>query len=135
MKAHLLTTACIFCLLFIPAGAQSPDEHFLKGNIAYGNQQYDAAEEAYRTVLDQVESSEVHYNLGNALAQQGKWSEAAFHYMHAYAMNPHMDAAKANLTLAASRLNLASHYPDLPRPARLLSARQWANLAARPCSS
>ena len=110
--------------------AQSMEETFLKGNIAYGNGDYLAAEAAYRILLAEVESAEIHYNLGNTLAQQGKWSEAAFHYMRAYSLNPNMEAARANLLLAAERMGLSSDYPDLPNPARMLSERQWTTTAA-----
>jgi len=130
MKAIRLLYGLFFLLLLIPANAQSLEETFLKGNIAYGNGAYEEAETAYRSVLDQVQSAEVHYNLGNALAQQGEWSEAAFHYMHAYALNPHLEASRANLMLAANRMGLASQYPDLAPPAKWLSQRQWTMLAA-----
>ncbi|HSH09132.1 MAG TPA: tetratricopeptide repeat protein [Oceanipulchritudo sp.] len=117
-------------LLSLTLGAQSPQETFLKGNIAYGNGNYPEAVEAYREVLKDVRSPEVHYNLGNALAQQNKWSEAAFHYMKAYSLNPNFEAARANLLLAADRMGLAADYPHLASPARLLSERQWTTLAA-----
>ncbi len=110
--------------------AQSVQENFLKGNIAYGNGQYGEAEQAYRSVLGEVQSAEVHYNLGNTLAQQGKWSEAAFHYMKAYALNPNLEAARGNLMLAAERMGLSQEYPQLATPGRLLSERQWGGVAA-----
>ncbi len=133
MKASRFLAGCLFLIVLYHPGpvlGQSMEETFLKGNIAYGNGEYEGAEEAYRTVLDQIQSAEVHYNLGNTLAQQGEWSEAAFHYMHAYALNPHMEAARANLMLAANRMRLASQYPDLPKPAKYLSQRQWTTMAA-----
>lgn len=122
----------LFLIAFIAhlASAQSLEETFLKGNIAYGNQDYKAAESAYRSVLDQVQSAEVHYNLGNTLAQRGEWAEAAFHFLHAQALNPSMEVAKANLLLATKRLGLASHYPSLPRPASFFSERRWTTFAA-----
>jgi tetratricopeptide (TPR) repeat protein len=110
--------------------AQSPQETFLKGNIAYANGSYAEAETAYREVLKGARSPEVHYNLGNSLAQQGKWSEAAFHYMKAYSLDPNFEAARANLLLAAERMGLAKDYPKLSSPARLLSERTWTTLAA-----
>jgi hypothetical protein len=125
----------IACLLLIlatafPCFGQSIEETFLKGNIAYGNGNFVEAEAAYREVLQSVESAEVHYNLGNTLAQGNKWSEAAFHYMRAYALNPNMEAAQANLLLAANRMGLADDYPSLAKPANILSERQWTSLAA-----
>ena len=114
----------------LPLSAQSPQESFMKGNLAYGNGDFVAAEQAYREVLSTVQSSEVHYNLGNALAQQNQWSEAAFHYMKAYSLNPNMEAAQANLLLAANRMGLAADYPKLGGPAKYLSERSWAVVAA-----
>jgi tetratricopeptide (TPR) repeat protein len=103
---------------------------FLKGNIAYGNGDYPEAEAAYREVLETHSSPEVHYNLGNTLAQQSNWSEAAFHYMKAYSLNPNFEAAQANLVLAANRMNLENDYPQLPPPANLLSEGIWTTIAA-----
>lgn len=123
----------LICLAVLAANtvtSQSIEETFLKGNIAYGNQDYEEAENAYRSVLDQIQSAEVHFNLGNALAQQGEWAEAAFHFLHAEALNPSLEAAKANLLLATKRLGLEAHYPSLPRPANFLPERQWTTLAA-----
>lgn len=114
----------------LPLWSQSPQESFLKGNIAYGNGDYVGAAVAYREVLETVQSAEVHYNLGNTLAQMNQWSEAAFHYMKAYSMNPNMEAAQANLLLAANKMGLASDYPNLARPAKYLSERQWSVIAA-----
>jgi len=129
-RLYKSVTLLLLGLLALPLAAQSPQENFLKGNIAYGNGNYPEAVAAYREVLKEVRSPEVHYNLGNALAQQNKWSEAAFHYMHAYSLNPNFEAARANLLLAADRMGLAADYPKLASPARLLSERQWTTLAA-----
>lgn len=112
------------------AFSQSPQETFLKGNIAYGNGEYPAAEAAYREVLATHSSPEVHYNLGNTLAQQTKWSEAAFHYMKAYSLNPNFEAARANLVLAANRMKLENEYPELATPANWLSEALWTTVAA-----
>lgn len=128
-------TFMVIAVLFLAAfsgSAQEPglQELFMRGNIAYGNGDYTGAEASYRGILKAARSAEVHYNLGNALAQQGKWSEAAYHYMRAHALNPNLEAASANLLLAAERLGLAKQFPKLPGPARLMSEKQWALLAA-----
>lgn len=107
----------------------SLQERFMRGNIAYGNGDYPAAEVAYREVLREGRSAEVHYNLGNSLAQQDRWSEAAYHYLKATALNPHFEQAQANLLLARERLELEEPYPVLPRPARFLAEVQWGWLA------
>jgi tetratricopeptide (TPR) repeat protein len=130
----------IFCLLFpgflapTLAAAEnegpSAQELFMRGNIAYGNGAFLEAEQAYREVLDKGHSAEVHYNLGNALAQQNKWSEAAFHYMKAYSLKPNFEPARANLLLAAEKMGLSEDYPTLSSPANLISEANWTLVAA-----
>ncbi len=134
MTPRLPLILILLLLWAAPAAAdstrQSLQETFLRGNIAYGNGNYAEAEAAYRAVLQKVHSPEVHFNLGNALAQQDKWSEAAFHYMRAYALNPNFEAARGNLLLAASRMGLARDYPEMAAPARYLPERSWSWIAA-----
>ena len=128
-----LTGHCLLLLLVtitVQAFGQSTEETFLKGNIAYGNGHFEEATTAYREVLKTVQSAEVHYNLGNSLAQLNQWSEAAFHYMRAYSLNPNLESAQKNLLLAANRMGLADEYPKLSSPGNLLSERQWTTLAA-----
>lgn len=112
------------------AAESSPEELFMQGNIAYGNGAFAEAEAAYREVLKRGRSAEVHYNLGNALAQQQRWSEASFHYMKAYSLNPNFEPARANLLLAASRMNLSKEFPQLSTPASLFSQAKWTMIAA-----
>jgi len=102
----------------------------MRGNIAYGNQEFAKAEEAYRQVLKLGRSAEVHYNLGNCLAQQNKWSEAAYHFMRAYSLKPTFEPARANLLLAAQKMGLEKDYPKLGAPANLLSESKWTIIAA-----
>lgn len=106
------------------------EQRFMEGNIAYGNKAYAEAEAAYRDLLAIGQSAELHYNLGNALAQQGQWSEAAFHFMRAHSLNPAFDPARANLLLAASQLGLAADYPKLGNPAALFSQSAWTLIAS-----
>ncbi|MGA1204420.1 MAG: tetratricopeptide repeat protein [Opitutales bacterium] len=127
---RFLIAGLLLVTLIGTAQAQSLQEVFLKGNIAYGNGDYREAERFYRQVLQEARSPEIHYNLGNALAQQGQWSEAAFHYMKAYSLNPNMESARDNLRLAANRMGLESDYPDLAWPARWFSGREYTTFAA-----
>jgi hypothetical protein len=134
---RLISANCLFLLCFLvpglPAAAEegpTAQELFMRGNIAYGNGAFLEAEQAYRQVLQKGHSAEVHYNLGNALAQQSKWSEAAFHYMQAYSLKPNFEPARANLLLAAEKMGLAKDYPKLASPANLISEAQWTMIAA-----
>jgi hypothetical protein len=131
-KSYKLLSLFTFWLAFaaLLSAEQDPKELFMNGNIAYGNGAFQEAEAAYRQVLEQASSAEVHFNLGNALAQQGKWSEASFHYMKAYSLNPNFEPARANLLLAASKMNLANEFPQLSNPARLMSQSKWTMVAA-----
>lgn len=124
--------AALLCFSFTAGAAPqiSAEERFMAGNIAYGNKAYAEAEAAYREVLTLGQSPELHYNLGNALAQQGQWSEAAFHFMRAHALNPNFEPAQANLLLAASQLGLSADYPKLSSPASLLSQSGWTLVAS-----
>ncbi|NDV61298.1 tetratricopeptide repeat protein [Puniceicoccales bacterium CK1056] len=131
-KPHTLLFVLTLWMVLISSlsAEQSANELFISGNIAYGNGSFVEAEQAYRQVLEVGRSAEVHFNLGNALAQQGKWSEASFHYMKAYSLNPNFEPARANLLLAASKMNLANEFPQLSNPARLLSQSGWTLVAA-----
>ena len=53
-----------------------------KGNEAYESADYPLAEELYRTALDaEPENTQIYFNLGNALAKQGKVEEAIQMYL------------------------------------------------------
>jgi tetratricopeptide (TPR) repeat protein len=112
--------------------AQEPSarEAFLRGNIAYGNKAYAEAEAAYRQVLQSGSSARAHFNLGNTLARQDRWSEAAFHYLRASAIDPRFVPARNNLLLARQNLRLEVPFPSLPAPASILSREHWSFLAA-----
>jgi hypothetical protein len=128
---HLLFGLVVMgCPGLLHAQEPPPEELFTRGNIAYGNRAFGEAEQHYRAVLEHGRSAEVHYNLGNALAQQNKWSEAAYHYMQAYSMKPNFEPARANLMLAAQRMGLAKDYPKMASPARLLPEPYWTMIAA-----
>jgi hypothetical protein len=134
---RLISVYCSLLLGFLSSGLSaaadegpSAQELFMRGNIAYGNGAFVEAEQAYRQVIKKGHSAEVHYNLGNALAQQNKWSEAAFHYMRAYSLKPNFEPARANLMLAAEKMGLAKDYPTLSSPANLISEAQWTMIAA-----
>jgi hypothetical protein len=134
---RLISVYCLPLLFLLVSGLSAASEEsptaqelFMRGNIAYGNGAFVEAEQAYRQVLQKGHSAEVHYNLGNALAQQKKWSEAAFHYMKAYSLKPTFEPARANLLLAAEKMGLEKDYPTLSSPANLFSETQWTMVAA-----
>lgn len=133
MNRLLLSLCVLLCALQALAADKAepdPQELFMRGNIAYGNKEFSKAENAYRQVLELGHSAEVHYNLGNCLAQQNQWSEAAYHYMKAYSLKPSFEPARANLLLAAQKMGLERDYPTLSGPANLLSETKWTLVAA-----
>ena len=67
-------------LLFALVFASSNDAK--KANEAYENADYPLAEELYRAALvDDPENAQIYFNLGNALAKQGKVEEAIQMYL------------------------------------------------------
>lgn len=73
----------LFLTLFfwlITVGASNEDAR--KGNEAYNNEEYAQAETLYRTALEaEPDNAQIMFNLGNALAKQGKVEEAIQTYM------------------------------------------------------
>lgn len=117
--------------VLLHAQESTSGEHFMRGNIAYGNDAFAEAEAAYRKILEGgTQSAEIHYNLGNALARQEQWSKAAFHYLKAYALGPNVEPVRGNLLLAARELGFQEGFPTLPSPAGLLPQDQWTMAAA-----
>ncbi len=131
---RFLLAACLFLSgseASLNARETTPEEAFMRGNIAYGNDAFEEAEAAYRSILGMDRhSAEVHYNLGNALARQEKWNEAAFHYLKAYSLGPNVEPVRGNLLLTARQLGLEEDFPLLPGPASLLPRAHWTAAAA-----
>ncbi|MBB1485333.1 VWA domain-containing protein, partial [Oceanospirillum sediminis] len=71
-----------------------------QGSAYYRNQQYDKAIEAF----SQDPSAQGHYNRGNALIKQGQLQQALEAYNQALQLNPEMQDAKDNRTLAEKML-------------------------------
>ncbi len=71
-----LATYLIAFLLFVS------NEDAKKANEAYENADYPLAEELYRAALDEEpENAQIYFNLGNALAKQGKIEDAIQMYL------------------------------------------------------
>ena len=73
---HTLSTYFIILLLF------TANYDPIKGNEAYENEDYPLAEELYRAALEEdPDNATLYFNLGNALAKQGKVEEAIQMYL------------------------------------------------------
>lgn len=69
----------IFSLLLL----LSPENDARKGNEAYSNGNYAEAEQLYRSAIEQdPDNARLHFNLGNALAKQGKTEDAIQTYLN-----------------------------------------------------
>jgi tetratricopeptide (TPR) repeat protein len=77
---------------------------FIEANMAYENNEFAAAEEKYKGILDGgVESGEVLYNLGNCYFRMGELGMAIVFYERARRLMPRNQNVVANILLAESR--------------------------------
>lgn len=81
MKGKISVIAIIFLLMGSAAFSQNPKNEIIKGNEAYKNNDYDAAENSYRDALKIADNnSTATYNLGNALYKKDNTDEAVKSY-------------------------------------------------------
>ena len=77
------------------------DSLFLSGNQSYQEQNYEAAIQAYSSILESgLESSDLYYNIGNAHYKLGQSTRAILFYEKALKLNPKDMDIKYNLALA-----------------------------------
>jgi tetratricopeptide (TPR) repeat protein len=85
--------------------ALSPDELFAQGNDAYRAGQFDAAREAYETIVRQgLSSASLCFNLGNAYYRLGQAGRARLWYERAARLDPGDDDTRHNLSLVKARV-------------------------------
>lgn len=70
-----------------------------QGNAQYRAGDYQAAEQAYRQATIDNNTGQAWHNLGNSLAQQQRYADAAAAYEQALALNPELTAAADNAKL------------------------------------
>jgi len=88
---------------------QSPLNKFNKSTALAKQQNYDEALRYLEKTInnektDKTLKSEAHYNIGNILVEQQKYSDAIEHYKNALKINPNHLNAKYNLTYALNML-------------------------------
>ena len=104
-KATALLALCLTGMSLAAWGAPDPEAAmtaFQGGNVAYTEGDYEAAIEAYTSVLDKWTSFELEYNLGGAHYKAGNIGPCILHYERARRLRPNDDDLNANLLLAQS---------------------------------
>jgi tetratricopeptide (TPR) repeat protein len=77
---------------------------FEKGNEHYKNRKYEAAVQAYKTVLDAGQGSpELYFNLGNSYYKLNKVAPTIYYYEKALVLNPNDKEVLNNLEFAKKR--------------------------------
>jgi hypothetical protein len=129
--AHLLARSTLWTLLFHSAfvlGHSSFAAEPRDAATLYARADFPAAEAAWRAALAAAPlDSAPRHNLALALAQQGRWDEAA---AHAYAAALHAPADPALDRLLVATLPRATYAPPaIPSLARRLPVHNWQLLA------
>lgn len=120
--ANLWPAAVFAALVALPPDAGAAD-----ARAAYAAGDFAAAERAWRQDLaTEPLNWKAHNNLGLALAQQDRWSEAAAHWAAAFAQNPSDRATRFQFELGVTRAEFTS-----PELAKFADARGAIWLARR----
>ena len=99
MKRHIIISLALF-LVSISAWAQSMKA---EADSAYINKEYAKAVEIYEALLQEGESGEVYYNLGNAYFKQDELGRAILNYERALLLQPGNADISANLDIARAK--------------------------------
>ncbi len=87
----------------VPA-SQSVDSRWDAANTAYVNGDYHRAEQLYTALLNEgMSSARLYYNLGNACFKEGQNGRAILYYHRALRLDPSMEDARYNLSVAEAR--------------------------------
>lgn len=131
------------CLLCLPFYLQADDKEeglqaFAKANEAYQAENYPEAIRLYESILAQnLSSSEVYFNLGNAYHKQGEVAESILNYERALLLAPHNEDIRYNLAIVQSTrvIDNIEPLPDLfllggiRRFFLARSSKQWAYIS------
>jgi hypothetical protein len=106
---------------------ESPEALFETGNRLYQENDFNGALTAYLAVLEAgYESSDLHYNLGNAYFKTGDLGRSILSWERALRVRPGDSDTRANLELARSLT--ADEIEPLPRFWLLSALSWWVNL-------
>jgi tetratricopeptide (TPR) repeat protein len=99
-----MTLILVLSLMAQVGIAVTPDSLAEKGNQAFGEGQYETAAEYYEQVLDEnLESSSLYFNLGNAYYKLNNVAGAILNYEKAKKLDPNDEDIDFNLKLAGMR--------------------------------
>jgi len=91
----------LLILLFQSIIAQTPEEYFKQGNIAYKNADYQLAVQKYEKAINpDKESGTLYFNLANAYYKLNKIAPSVYYYEKALKLNPDDEDILHNLKLA-----------------------------------
>ena len=93
----IFTTLC--CVL-----ALSAQTTFQEANQLYADGNYTDAVAAYEYLLQEAQTPELYYNLGNAYFRQNELAKAILNYERALRLRPYYKDARYNLQFAQSRI-------------------------------
>jgi predicted negative regulator of RcsB-dependent stress response len=102
MRPVITVFIALFFFAFSAAQAsEALKQTFASGNEAYQTGDFDAAIEAYSTLVGAgIDNPVLHYNLGNAYFKSGQLGMAIASYSRALRLDPRNDDVKANLEFA-----------------------------------
>ena len=106
----------LYISILISVGVFGQEDLFNAGNQAYAEENYDLAIESYNQVIAQdIFSTELYYNLGNAYYRNGDLGEAIWAYEVSLKIDPSNEDAKSNLKFAGAKTvdRIDSHRPGL----------------------
>lgn len=131
---YLLTSLTAIMLFAVTATASGID--FINiGNKAYDQKQYKKAVEMYEQALNDGESSQLRYNLGNAYYRLNDKANAILNYERALKLDPGNSDARYNLRFVRSKAKLSQNngsnyfWGKITNWIGRLSSNTWAVMA------
>lgn len=111
---HILITIAL--LLSLSSAAVTHDEahlYFEVGCQLYEDERYEEALDTFLTIVDDYQSFELHYNLGNTYFRLDQLGPAILHYERAKKLNTYDEDLKTNLQLANLQTDKIESIPTL----------------------
>jgi tetratricopeptide (TPR) repeat protein len=124
-RRFLAALAFLTSVAWIPVSAQTPEELFDRGNLAYESGRFEEAAEAYEAAIRYgIRDPRLEYNRGNAAFKLGNLGEAILHYERAYRLDPTDPDIQSNLELARSLRADQVEEPEMAAPIRFVRGIQ-----------